>query len=615
MYCDSKVGVPRLSLEKATEMDEEESELVGEGRYMSKKQAKQLQRQRFEEDDKDREDEERRRSCKRTGSVLKVRNVGKNKARKAEKSNSRTVKGGAFDAMRKASKQGDKGIVASDSISGEGHSLQASALLPSEDSGSDSSKYSDSDDDSVILEPPAGGIEEEDSNSVAGNDLISTTEDYGDEIEDMLVDEEKDDEDSSDCDMDFTQSKRTKLSPSGFKEEIPKSKATNRDSSSSSGAKNGRLHKSKDKMKNGTGKTSRGGSSKKNKDSGVVDLTRGDDANEITPDSDDDDDSDDDSMDAFVDDSSKRSFSGHKNNTESGSKRLTDFFQGKKNGDRDEGLSSGDVRNLKRKRPRPSSSGKNRDRGSDSDVLEDTDEDIDVRKEIGKLSAKQEGNMDLDDGNRGNKEMMRKDREKEKREERKRKEEEEKDAYDSADDVEIVENPFAAKIDAEHQKMYGTLAPAPAEVFNAFTALPSPQTKEIKPNVFNLSKETIQANNDEKKRQKDFKAFKFFNDTNGFILNDSRPAEEEAVGVVSTIVDRLKGHQKTGVRFLWRNLIHSFKEASKPHSGGGCVLAHCMGLGKTLTTICFTLTLLSAPQITAIKDPILVAEQLEVFVF
>jgi hypothetical protein len=110
MYCDSKVGVPRLSLEKATEMDEEESELVGEGRYMSKKQAKQLQRQRFEEDDKDRENEERRRSCKGTGSILKVRNVRKNKVRNAEKSNSRKVKGGAVDALRKASKQGDKGI-------------------------------------------------------------------------------------------------------------------------------------------------------------------------------------------------------------------------------------------------------------------------------------------------------------------------------------------------------------------------------------------------------------------------------------------------------------------------------------------------------------------------
>jgi hypothetical protein len=58
--------------------------------------------------------------------------------------------------------------VASDSLRGEGHSSQASALLPSEDSGSDDSKYSDSDDDSVIFEPQAGGVEEEDSNGVAG---------------------------------------------------------------------------------------------------------------------------------------------------------------------------------------------------------------------------------------------------------------------------------------------------------------------------------------------------------------------------------------------------------------------------------------------------------------
>jgi SNF2 family DNA or RNA helicase len=281
--------------------------------------------------------------------------------------------------------------------------------------------------------------------------------------------------------------------------------------------------------------------------------------------------------------------------------------------------SSGDVRNLKRKKPLQSASrlssfsGKKRDRGSDSDLLEDTDEDIDIGKEIGKLSAKQEGNINLNNLNRGDKERMRKDREKEKKEEKKRKEEEEKDAYDS--DVEFVENSWEAKINAEHLRLNGMSGSvsASADVFTSLVA--SPQTKERNTNVFKLSKDTIQANNDEKKRQKDFKAFKFFNDTNGFILNDSRPADEEAVGVVSTIVDRLKGHQKTGVRFLWRNLIHSFKEASKPDSGGGCVLAHCMGLGKTLTTICFTLTLLSAPQITAIKDPILVAEQLDVFIF
>jgi SNF2 family DNA or RNA helicase len=69
--------------------------------------------------------------------------------------------------------------------------------------------------------------------------------------------------------------------------------------------------------------------------------------------------------------------------------------------------------------------------------------------------------------------------------------------------------------------------------------------------------------------------------------------------------------QKSGVRFLWGNLITSFAEVAKKGSGSGCILAHCMGLGKTFTTICFTLTLLSSPLLTDLKDPVAVAEQEE----
>jgi SNF2 family DNA or RNA helicase len=60
---------------------------------------------------------------------------------------------------------------------------------------------------------------------------------------------------------------------------------------------------------------------------------------------------------------------------------------------------------------------------------------------------------------------------------------------------------------------------------------------------------------------------------------------------------------------LWGNLITSFAEVAKKGSGSGCILAHCMGLGKTFTTICFTLTLLSSPLLTDLKDPVAVAEQ------
>ena len=58
-------------------------------------------------------------------------------------------------------------------------------------------------------------------------------------------------------------------------------------------------------------------------------------------------------------------------------------------------------------------------------------------------------------------------------------------------------------------------------------------------------------------------------------------------------------------------MITSFAEVAKKGSGSGCILAHCMGLGKTFTTICFTLTLLSSPLLTDLKDPVALAEQEE----
>jgi transcriptional regulator ATRX len=80
------------------------------------------------------------------------------------------------------------------------------------------------------------------------------------------------------------------------------------------------------------------------------------------------------------------------------------------------------------------------------------------------------------------------------------------------------------------------------------------------------------------------------------------------IEVDSRLVQYLKQHQIEGVQFLWNQIFESTsritasinKETNEDRGGSGAILAHCMGLGKTLTTITLIHTLFCYPKLTHI---------------
>ncbi|KAK6176105.1 hypothetical protein SNE40_014453 [Patella caerulea] len=76
-------------------------------------------------------------------------------------------------------------------------------------------------------------------------------------------------------------------------------------------------------------------------------------------------------------------------------------------------------------------------------------------------------------------------------------------------------------------------------------------------------------------------------DEHGHVLvNLSHPPEDPDVYLAPQIARAIKPHQIGGVRFLYDNVVESL-ERHQTTPGFGCILAHSMGLGKTIQMISF----------------------------
>ncbi|XP_051716757.1 transcriptional regulator ATRX isoform X2 [Ctenopharyngodon idella] len=79
--------------------------------------------------------------------------------------------------------------------------------------------------------------------------------------------------------------------------------------------------------------------------------------------------------------------------------------------------------------------------------------------------------------------------------------------------------------------------------------------------------------------------------TTKLVLDEDEETKEPLVQVHRNLVTKLKPHQVDGVQFVWDCCCESVKKVEKS-SGSGCILAHCMGLGKTLQVVTFLHTVL-----------------------
>lgn len=84
-------------------------------------------------------------------------------------------------------------------------------------------------------------------------------------------------------------------------------------------------------------------------------------------------------------------------------------------------------------------------------------------------------------------------------------------------------------------------------------------------------------------------------DPNEVVL-DFDTKKDEKIAVHPEITKHLKAHQVEGIKFMYDCCYGSVDNLDK-YPGSGCILAHCMGLGKTLQLITLLHTVICSPQL------------------
>lgn len=84
------------------------------------------------------------------------------------------------------------------------------------------------------------------------------------------------------------------------------------------------------------------------------------------------------------------------------------------------------------------------------------------------------------------------------------------------------------------------------------------------------------------------------------VLDFDEETKEPLLQVDQKLVKKLKPHQANGIKFMFDACFESLDRA-KDNKGSGCILAHCMGLGKSLQVVTLAHTLLTNTKITGVE--------------